>query len=273
MHRHPDSYNLYDNFVQYHDSDNWPPREPVGIYFDSLPVNDFLKEWLMRKQELKAKEITPEEYFEWKLNWPDTCDNCGMRTPLKKCSLTADDGASPPLEWCTASAEMVHGGRRHGAPDRHAGGLLRDALALAHGLALDLDGIGVVDDPVTDGVGQGGVVQILVPFAGVILGAENSGGHPVPCLYQFQYIPGLFLFQGVEQPLVQNEQLFFLELFHVVPVGSVSPGHRDLHQQIRQADIPDRIKAAAGSHAKGAGQISLSGPVAPRMMTLCASWR
>lgn len=44
-----------------------------------------------------------------------------LRTPLKKCSLTADDGASPPLEWCTASAEMVHGGRGRGAPGRHAG--------------------------------------------------------------------------------------------------------------------------------------------------------
>ena len=81
MHRHPDSYNLYDNFVLYHDGDDWPPREPVGIYFDSLLVNDFLKEWLMRKQELKAKEITSEEYFEWKLNWPNTSDDCGKHEP------------------------------------------------------------------------------------------------------------------------------------------------------------------------------------------------
>ena len=44
-----------------------------------------------------------------------------MHMPLQKCSLTADDGASPPLGWCTASAEMVHGGRERGAPDRHAG--------------------------------------------------------------------------------------------------------------------------------------------------------
>lgn len=52
------------------------------------------------------------------------CEDCivpKLRTPLKKCSLTADDGASPPLEWCTASAEMVHGGRGRGAPGRHAG--------------------------------------------------------------------------------------------------------------------------------------------------------
>ena len=45
----------------------------------------------------------------------------GLHMPPQKCNLTADDGASPPPEWCTASAEMVHGGRERGAPDRHAG--------------------------------------------------------------------------------------------------------------------------------------------------------
>ena len=44
-----------------------------------------------------------------------------VHMPPQKCSLTADDGASPPLEWCTATAEMVHGGRERGAPGRHAG--------------------------------------------------------------------------------------------------------------------------------------------------------
>ena len=92
---------------------------------------------------------------------------------------------------------MVHGGRGRGAPGRHAGGLLRDALALAHGLSLDLDGIGIVDDPVADGVGQSGVVQVLVSLDGVILGTEDGGGHLVPGLYQFQHIPGHCLFEGV----------------------------------------------------------------------------
>lgn len=97
------------------------------------------------------------------------------------------------------------------------GELLWDALALSHGLALDLDGIGIVDDPVTDGISQGRVVQVFMPLAGVVLGTEDGGGYLVPGLYQFQHIPGLCLLEGVEQPLVQNEQLLFLELFHVVP--------------------------------------------------------
>lgn len=32
--------------------------------------------------EKRAGLITKEEYFEWKLNWPDTCDACGS-TRLK----------------------------------------------------------------------------------------------------------------------------------------------------------------------------------------------
>ena len=98
-----------------------------------------------------------------------------------------------------------------------------------------------------------------MPLTGVILGTEDGGGHLVPGLYQFQHIPGLCLFEWVEQPLIQNKQLLFSELFHVILVGSVGPSHRDIHQQIRQADIPNGIKTAAGGHAKGAGQVGLSG--------------
>lgn len=66
---------------------------------------------------------------------------------------------------------MVHGSREHGAHGRRTG----DTLVIAHRLGIDLDRVGVVDDPVTDGAGQGGVVQVLMPLAGVVLGAEDGG--------------------------------------------------------------------------------------------------
>ena len=47
-------------------------------------LNDFLKEWTLRKEELKSGEITRDEYFEWKINWPQTCDDCGKREPSKQ---------------------------------------------------------------------------------------------------------------------------------------------------------------------------------------------
>ncbi len=69
-----------DTAARYEPSDNWPLRPPVAMYFNAL-VDDYMREWLVRQQEYRAGEITREEYFEWKLNWPDTCDDLGKVTP------------------------------------------------------------------------------------------------------------------------------------------------------------------------------------------------
>ena len=34
--------------------------------------------------ELKSGEIARDEYFEWKINWPQTCDGCGKYEPKKQ---------------------------------------------------------------------------------------------------------------------------------------------------------------------------------------------
>lgn len=64
-----------DTSVRYNDTDDWPTKPPVGIYFNYGLVDDFMHEWLLRQQELEAGEISRAEYFEWKLNWPATCDD------------------------------------------------------------------------------------------------------------------------------------------------------------------------------------------------------
>ena len=42
------------------------------------------REWLIRMYERRAGLITKDEYFEWKLNCPDTCDDCGKYEPKKQ---------------------------------------------------------------------------------------------------------------------------------------------------------------------------------------------
>ena len=64
-----------DTAVRYNDSLDWPAYPPVGMYFQYGLVDEFMREWLLRQQELRSGEITRDEYFEWKLNWPDTCDD------------------------------------------------------------------------------------------------------------------------------------------------------------------------------------------------------
>ncbi len=44
-------------------------QEQVAITFKEEKMHWFLKEWLMRKQELQAGKICEEEYEEWKRNW------------------------------------------------------------------------------------------------------------------------------------------------------------------------------------------------------------
>ena len=70
-----------DTDVLYNDTDDWPATPPVGFYFRYGILDDFMREWLLRQQELHSGEITRDEYFEWKINWPDTCDDCGKYTP------------------------------------------------------------------------------------------------------------------------------------------------------------------------------------------------
>lgn len=67
--------------VEYKNSDNWTAPTPVGIFLNYNLVNQFLAEWLTRKTELKNGQITKKEYFEWKLNFPYTCDGGGKFTP------------------------------------------------------------------------------------------------------------------------------------------------------------------------------------------------
>ena len=43
---------------------------PVAITINYGLVNDFLLEWNKKKQELANGDITPAEYFEWKITWP-----------------------------------------------------------------------------------------------------------------------------------------------------------------------------------------------------------
>lgn len=64
-----------DTTVRYNDTDDWPAEPPVGVYFHFSFATGFMKEWLLRQQELRSGKITRDEYFEWKINWPYTCDD------------------------------------------------------------------------------------------------------------------------------------------------------------------------------------------------------
>ena len=55
-----------------------------AICFKSILMTDFLKEWQKRKKDLADGKISKVEYMEWKLNWPQTTDDCGKHQPSKE---------------------------------------------------------------------------------------------------------------------------------------------------------------------------------------------
>ena len=59
------------------------PEKHMAVSFRYRLLDDFLKEWQLRKKQLREGEITKEEYLEWKLNWPQTADGCGHYEPKK----------------------------------------------------------------------------------------------------------------------------------------------------------------------------------------------
>ena len=56
--------------LTYNDNEYLSIGSPVAITFEYGLVNDFLQEWNTKKHELKDKLITVDEYFEWKIQWP-----------------------------------------------------------------------------------------------------------------------------------------------------------------------------------------------------------
>ena len=82
--------------AEYDNNDDMPAIPPVGIWFHYNTVNEFTHEWMVRKQELADGEITPDEYLEWKLNWPDTC--CESGPSCQPCE--------PKIKWKKSDSDM-----------------------------------------------------------------------------------------------------------------------------------------------------------------------
>lgn len=60
-----------DTAVRYNDSDLWHAHAPMGMWFDNGRINGFMQDWYGMKKMLKNGEVTEEDYFEWKVRWPD----------------------------------------------------------------------------------------------------------------------------------------------------------------------------------------------------------
>ena len=57
--------------LRYDDNDRWPTHPPAALWFDFPMLDDFLRSWARIQRLLREGEISQEEYFEWKIRWPE----------------------------------------------------------------------------------------------------------------------------------------------------------------------------------------------------------
>ena len=52
-----------------------PTEKHIAVGFDYYLLDGFLDSWKKKKEELASGKITREEYFEWKINWPQSASD------------------------------------------------------------------------------------------------------------------------------------------------------------------------------------------------------
>ena len=60
------------------------PQNHIAVSFNVHLLDSFFAEWQQRKKDLADGCISKAEYMEWKINWPQTADDCGKFEPSKK---------------------------------------------------------------------------------------------------------------------------------------------------------------------------------------------
>lgn len=69
-------YGTGNNIVaRYDDNDDMPVEPPVGLWFNYGLVDEFMHIWIHKKSDLKNGIISQDEYFDWKIRFPDSCDS------------------------------------------------------------------------------------------------------------------------------------------------------------------------------------------------------
>lgn len=58
--------------LTYNEDDYDCAGAPIALTFEYGLVNDFLSDWCEMKAKLNNGDISPNEYFEWKITWPHT---------------------------------------------------------------------------------------------------------------------------------------------------------------------------------------------------------
>ena len=118
----------------------------------------------------------------------------------------------------------------------------------------------VVDEPIQDGVGEGGVANEVMPVVDRDLARDQRGPPAGAVVDDFEEIAAFPITERGEAPVVENDELRFREVQEEFSVRSIGVRADEiLAQEARETEVAYGVALAAGALAQGAGEPGLAG--------------
>ena len=115
-----------------------------------------------------------------------------------------------------------------------------------------------MDDPIEDGLGQGGIAHVFVPAIDRKLAGDDQRAGVVAVLDDLQQLALLLGQQRFGSPIVEDEEIDAAELAYQLGVATVTASQCQQGKQPRDALVEDREILPARLEAEGASQPRLA---------------
>ena len=131
--------------------------------------------------------------------------------------------------------------------------------------------MGVVDDPVEDGIGDCGLADHVVPARDGQLCSDDGRAPLVAFLEEFKQVEVLLICEAVGAPVVENEELDAGQLVDQLWEAPIEAGHGHILEEPWHADVKNGVIKARGLMAEGTGEpcFSCAGLTGENDLLLC----
>ncbi len=140
----------------------------------------------------------------------------------------------------------------------------------AQAFSAEFDAIGVVNDAIENGVGDGGIADDLLPVLEQQLAGDEDRSDVAAILDNFEEVAALVGVEGGRFPVVDDEK-FGLRSQHA-GMPSIATRQGKCCEQARRPAVDDREIIAAGFVAERAGQVAFADAAWPGDQSACRRW-
>src|SRR5882724_2930277 len=127
----------------------------------------------------------------------------------------------------------------------------RSGASAPQAVAGEIDAVGVVNEPVEDGVGISRIANEGVPFVDGDLTGEDGRATPIAFLEDLVEVTTGAGVERFEAPIVEDEELDAGETAQDAGIAAVTTGEREFGEELGNPLIEDRTVVAAGLVTQG----------------------